>query len=47
VFEWRFYLSSTRSKGKKPDKLYDIMKDPAETNNLVLKEPQVASRLSG
>lgn len=42
---WRFYLSSKRSKGKEPDQLYDIIKDPSETNNLVMKEPKVASKL--
>lgn len=43
--KWRFYLSSKRSKGKEPDQLYDIIKDPSETNNLVKKEPKVASKL--
>jgi len=43
--KWRYYISSNRSKEIPGELLYDVLKDPGETNNLTRQYPEVADRL--
>lgn len=43
--KWKYYLIEKKGKGTGGEELYDILNDPAETNNLAKKYPEVSSRL--
>jgi len=43
--KWKYYLLMNRENKIAGEELYDILNDPAETNNLAKKYPEVSSRL--
>ena len=43
--KWRFYSAEKRTRGKYGDLLFDVLRDPGETDNLIQDYPEVADQL--